>query len=313
MYRIFLSHDHRDKAIAKIFARTLSRITLGQLDVWFSSDPSSLGGIQPGVWLAQIREHLAESRAVIPLLTPSSIVRPWLLFETGFGASRAECEVIPIAVGINSLSDIPFPLAMYQVFGVTGYDSFRDVVARILHLYDIKFDEEMAASILKKAISEIVQQLFDGEDKSNDSEQQSNELLEDIKTHMDKHFFQFERLFIKTVLQEESLTQQLQYSVPVKLSFPNLKSTQYINISEKTSVGDVLNDMYCILASEVEAYKYLQTWMMRDIKHKRNLIVREVADCIPAKYIFTSDSEWEVIPLVRPYSGSDSDDYKRWL
>ena len=121
MPRIFLSHDHRDKGIAEALARTLSRITLSQLNVWFSSDSSHLGGMQPGVWLDQIREHITGSKAIISLLTPHSISRPWLLFETGFAASLTECEVIPISVGIDSRSDIPFPLGMYQVFVITDY------------------------------------------------------------------------------------------------------------------------------------------------------------------------------------------------
>src|ERR1700734_3455156 len=101
--KVFLSHDSRDSDLAGVLGRTLSRVTLGQIEPWFSSDGSAGGGLRPGsIWLDDIRKRLQDSKAVVALLTPRSLLRPWLLFETGFAAANAHCEVIPVAVGVDS-------------------------------------------------------------------------------------------------------------------------------------------------------------------------------------------------------------------
>ena len=84
-HQLFLSHDSRDRVRAGVLATAITRMTLGQITVWHSSDGSGTGGLQPGhVWLDEIRTRLAASKAVVALLTPTSIARPWLLFESGF-------------------------------------------------------------------------------------------------------------------------------------------------------------------------------------------------------------------------------------
>src|SRR5689334_15402317 len=95
--KLFLSHDHRDKALAQVIARTLSRITLNQLEVWFSSDTSPSGGIPPGkMWFSEIKSQLDCSKALLALLTPNSLTRMgWLLFESGLAVANVNCDVVP--------------------------------------------------------------------------------------------------------------------------------------------------------------------------------------------------------------------------
>jgi hypothetical protein len=98
-HQLFLSHDSRDHIRADIIAKAISRMTLFQINVWHSSDESSAGGLKPGnVWLDEIRKHLGNSKAVVVGLTPTSISRPWLLFESGFGAANPQCDVIPVCI-----------------------------------------------------------------------------------------------------------------------------------------------------------------------------------------------------------------------
>ncbi len=313
--RLFISHDHNDKNLAKTLARTISRITLGQLDVWFSSDNISSGGMQPGVWLDQIRSRLAECKAIIPLLTPSSIQRPWLLFETGYGASKENCEIIPIAVGIDSLKDISFPLAMYQIFNVVGYSSFRDLMDKILTRYGIKFDEEMANPILKNAISNIVKISPNKNQGINSIHKNSNIQLEEFKDYIDRRLFEFEQRLQRddeNGIYFDRLEQLSSYSIKLIFNFPEIKSIQYIEIDTEISVQDVIDQVYYMIDSQVGAFQYLRKWIMRDAKQRKNLVIREVADLIPAHYVFELNTEWEVLPLERPYTAEDSADHDRW-
>ena len=126
MGKIFLSHDHDDKEIANEIANTIDRITLGQIKVWFSSDNSPFGGMKPGVWFDQLRERLSQSDAILVLLTPKSIDKKWLYFESGYGASIPSCEVIPLAVGIKDFNGIPFPLALYQAYLLVDFTSYKN-------------------------------------------------------------------------------------------------------------------------------------------------------------------------------------------
>lgn len=62
MNKIFISHDSRDYKVAKLIAAMLKRVSLGQLDPWYSSDDSPNGGIKPGgVWVDVLREQLSGS------------------------------------------------------------------------------------------------------------------------------------------------------------------------------------------------------------------------------------------------------------
>jgi len=317
VYRLFISHDHYDKKIAKILSTTITRITLGQIDVWFSSDNIANGGMQPGIWLDQVRSKLAESKAIIPLLTKRSIVRPWLLFETGYGASRDNCPIIPISIGLDSIKDIPFPLAMYQIYNIAGYDSFRDLMDRILKLFNINFDEEMSKSILQRSISEIVKvsanQISASDDKHKDTP--ANNYLDDIKDYIDNSIVKLENRLLRN-LDKSSTTDNVlltkKYSIEIIISFKKLKSKQYVEINSTDSVQRILDKIYYMIQSQVNAFKYLQKWILKDMKRNKYMIIREVAERIPAQIIFDENSKWEVLPLDRPYSGLDSDDYSRW-
>ena len=131
MNRILISHSNEDSELANQLQAIIKRASLNQINVWHSSDRAGTGGLRPGDrWLSRIRERLADSNAVVALLTPNSLKRPWIYFESGFGAANADLEVIPVAVGID-VEDIPFPLAMYQAFRLSGRRSALDFIAKL--------------------------------------------------------------------------------------------------------------------------------------------------------------------------------------
>src|SRR6185436_18320054 len=136
MHNFFISHFSEDREIANIIANALSRITLNQINPWFSSDHGGSGGIPQGsVWLDSIREKLSSSRAIVVLLTRNSIHKPWIYFEAGIGEARENCEIIPVCFGFDGLSEIPFPLAMYQCFLLSDYNSLKRFAHKLLSRY----------------------------------------------------------------------------------------------------------------------------------------------------------------------------------
>jgi len=86
IHKFFISHYGGDKNIAELFSNALRRITLEQISPWFSSDDNRGGGLRPGdIWFNQILDRITQSKAVVSLLTPNSINRPWIYFESGIG------------------------------------------------------------------------------------------------------------------------------------------------------------------------------------------------------------------------------------
>lgn len=304
-HQLFLSHDARDRTRADALAKLIGRVTLGQITVWHSSDSSASGGLKPGnVWLDEIRTRLSESRAVVALLTPTSITRPWLLFESGFGAAQANCDVIPVCVGINSLSDVPFPLAMYQAFQLTDYEALKRFVEKLTARYEIQFDEEMARPVLRDAVKQLSQ--ADHEASEGNGVPKSPtlaEVVETLKEHIDMRLV----TYMSSSRSNEAAIASARYSVSIDLGrFLKSATTQHVEIGEDTSIQDVFDHVYYMLEGEVEPYKYLEQWLLRNKETREQLIIREVQSRIPASAIFTVGSKWEAVRMSKPYSADTS-------
>jgi hypothetical protein len=307
--KVFLSHDSRDSDLAGVLGRTLSRVTLGQIEPWFSSDGSAGGGLRPGsIWLDDIRKRLQDSKAVVALLTPRSLLRPWLLFETGFAAANAHCEVIPVAVGVDSLNAVPFPLAMYQVFQISDYDALKKFTAKVLSQYGIQFDEEMAKPVLQASMGEFAR-LASGSVAAEESQPRQADIVEAVKQQIDRAFLRLSALIIsgdiRTTLGEGV------YSIAIHLPGKDA-SAQFLEISTERSVQNVLDNVYYMLRPQMQPFQYLSKWLLRERGTNINLVLREVGSRVPASSIFRPGSEWEVVPLDRPYRPGDSQDSGRW-
>lgn len=312
---MFLSHDHQDDELARVVARVISRITLMQLEVWFSSDESAVGGIRPGrLWIEEIRSQLKQSKAIIILITPMSVNRPWILFEGGFGAAIPDCDVIPLCVGMST-NDVPFPLAMYQCYQLADYESLKNFISKLLQRYQINFDEEMAKPVLEKAISDFTR-LTQTRSKDDKVPQITLEdLSADIKQHIDRRLIELvEREVSPRSKPSPRLreTDSVSYTVPISINLPKFRRQQYLEIGSRTMVQDILDNVYFMIEKHVKPFHYLQTWVIRETKHKVNLVVREVGSLIPARLIFTPSTEWEVVPLAKAYTPGDSEDTERW-
>jgi hypothetical protein len=296
MGNIFLSHDHDDQEIASEIANTIGRITLGQIKVWFSSDNSPYGGMKPGVWFDQLRERLSHSEVILVLLTPRSIDKKWLYFESGFGASHPDCEVIPLAVGMKDFREIPFPLALYQAYLLVDFTSYKNFVQKLLTKFDITFDEEMTSSILSTSIGKITSLIPSQESKPAES---IPDIIQEIKDHIDK------RLLYRTNFgaQENSeLVSTYLYEIQLDVNKEDLTATHELGIYEGYTVQDILNNIYFLLDDLVPPYTYLTKWVIREEKDGLDLVIKNYQDKVPAKEIFTKGSRWRVRFLDKPYN-----------
>lgn len=116
--RLFLSHAATDAPVAQFLAVALRRETDG-LAIFVAS---RAGDIPAGdQWLPAITDELLQADVYLVLLTPVSITRRWLWFETG-AAWWSEKRLLPVTAAGLEKHEVPFPLAALQVLKLDDPD-----------------------------------------------------------------------------------------------------------------------------------------------------------------------------------------------
>jgi hypothetical protein len=116
---LFLCHAVTDRLLAQYVRRWLP-----DLDVFMASRP---GDIPPGTeWLGKIQSELRAADTYLVLLTPNSIDRPWVWFESG-AAWMTERRLVPTTAGGLSVGQVPYPLAAFQVLSLENPDEAEAV------------------------------------------------------------------------------------------------------------------------------------------------------------------------------------------
>lgn len=116
---VFISHATSDAAFANAVKVEIEKIFANGVDVFCTSSP---GVIAPGTdWLSGIERNLSIAKAVVAIVTPTSIERPWLWFEIGATWSKGrggECRIYPLCVKEVDLSALPAPLDRLQALSL---------------------------------------------------------------------------------------------------------------------------------------------------------------------------------------------------
>ncbi len=169
LMHIFVSHSHRDRAIADALAELLGRLFDGSVDVHCSSSQRVDGGIAPGErWWPWIKARIAAADKTFVLLTPSSLRRPWVLWESGAAAGIAmaadrSTAVVPITFGIDD-RDIPSPFLGTQC--VKGDSLGPDGIRRLLFTLNNELDTPRTGVVLGPDSELLLQKFLDDVDAS---------------------------------------------------------------------------------------------------------------------------------------------------
>lgn len=311
-HRFFISHYSGDKHIAELFSNTLRRVSLEQIQPWFSSDSDSGRGLQPGdIWFSKILKQISESKAVVALLTPNSINKPWLFFECGIGQAIDNCEVISICIGLNREDVLP-PLGLYQCYQLSDYRSVIEFFSKLLALFKIKFDEEMSAVVTQKFVSEVSKIKFDNKIKEETYTFNIETIIDNFKSHIDMRFIEVlqnqrrgeeVKNYINISNDERNSTS---YPITFSVCFPEFNNSIHIEIRDNDSFQSIANAIYNNISDYVHIWTYLDEWVIVERGTNVHVVIREVGDWIPAKCIFKPNSKWDIIKLKTPYKISDS-------
>jgi tetratricopeptide (TPR) repeat protein len=131
---IFLSHTSADAAVAHAIRHAIEYLFgEGVVTISYSTSKDLEGGIRSGEdWFEWITTQVRRAHVTIVVLTPASVDKPWILWETGavYGAAAAEDatqlrRVRPLTFGIDA-GDVPAPLASMRLQNIRG-DREEDV------------------------------------------------------------------------------------------------------------------------------------------------------------------------------------------
>ena len=148
--KIFISHISKETELAQCLKEHLYNDFLGMLDIFVSSDRSS---IKLGdKWLKQVEEALDDAGILIILCSKESIKRPWVNFEAGAAWIR-KIPVIPICHSRLAPSKLSTPLSMLQ--GISGNDE-----EGLKKLYD-KISEYLDVNVPKVNFKELSNKIKD--------------------------------------------------------------------------------------------------------------------------------------------------------
>jgi hypothetical protein len=111
---IFISHAVANRAIARSLADKLEQAR-ENVTTFLASRPGDIRADED--WLRGIERALQEADAYIILLTPESVLRPWVNFEAG-AAWFFRRQLVFIRIRTLSIDDIPLPINSRQVYAI---------------------------------------------------------------------------------------------------------------------------------------------------------------------------------------------------
>lgn len=116
---LFISHATSDGEFANAVKQEIEKVFANGINVFCTSSP---GAISVGVdWLSDIEQKLGVAQAVIAIIRPVSIERPWLWFEIGATWSKGrsgDCKIYPVCAPEIELSNLPSPLDRLQALSM---------------------------------------------------------------------------------------------------------------------------------------------------------------------------------------------------
>jgi hypothetical protein len=120
--RVFISHISSETALAQAVKQRLQRDFLGLLDIFVSSDQTTIRA--GSKWLEEVDKALKGADVQIVLASKDSVGRPWVNFEAGAVWLRG-IPVVPLCHSGMTPEELPVPLSMLQSVSVDDPNGLR--------------------------------------------------------------------------------------------------------------------------------------------------------------------------------------------
>jgi hypothetical protein len=116
---LFISHATSDGEFATVIEMEIRKVFADGINVFCTSSPGTIAPSKD--WLSSIEAKLDSAQAVIVLVTPTSVERPWLWFEVGASWMRArkdQAAIYPLCAPEIQMTDLPSPLNRLQALSM---------------------------------------------------------------------------------------------------------------------------------------------------------------------------------------------------
>ncbi|BDA70763.1 hypothetical protein CAL7716_049290 [Calothrix sp. PCC 7716] len=131
--KVLISHYHEERALAEAWKELLETTSMGAIEVWYSSDSQTAGGMTiGGEWRDNLYAKIAESDFILAIQTPMSAGRPWIMWECGVASGISkERGIIPVIYSMEE-ADLANPISSYQLYRGESKDKVREVCERLI-------------------------------------------------------------------------------------------------------------------------------------------------------------------------------------
>jgi hypothetical protein len=151
--RLFISHATSDGEFANSVKQEIEKVFAKGLDVFCTSSP---GAVTAGSdWLAEIENRLTDTQAVITIITPLSIERPWLWFEVGATWEKGRsgnCKIYPLCAPEIDLGSLPSPLDRLQALSMGRAQDLKMLFEALINQFGFGNISSFRATNISKRI-----------------------------------------------------------------------------------------------------------------------------------------------------------------
>ena len=154
--KLFLSHVSNESPLANELKAWIEKAFDGQLEIFVSSNIVDLpAGTE---WLKSLEKALAEADALIVLCSRYSVVKPWVMFESG-GAWVKSIPIIPICHSGQKKSELPSPLSFFQGLEVTSPQFTQDLLKSLSKQFKLKVSSNIDQKLMMEAIKASIKKI----------------------------------------------------------------------------------------------------------------------------------------------------------
>lgn len=149
---LFISHATSDREFANAVKQEVEKVFANGVSIFCTSSP---GAIPAGTdWLSDIEGKLESAQAVIAIVTPVSIERPWLWFEIGATWAKGrsgDCRIYPLCAPEINLSELPSPLDRLQALSMGKAQDLKLLFEALIQQFGFgKISSFRASNITKR-------------------------------------------------------------------------------------------------------------------------------------------------------------------
>lgn len=151
--QLFVSHATSDAEFANAVKQEIEKVFANGISVFSTSSP---GAITPGRdWLSDIEAKLSTTQAVVAIVTPVSIERPWLWFELGATWAKGrsgDCRIYPLCAAEINLGELPSPLDRLQALSMGRATDLKMLFESLIQQFGFGAISSFKASNIMKRV-----------------------------------------------------------------------------------------------------------------------------------------------------------------